>query len=102
MNQRAPADVGMHVDEVETPSLIVDLDAFERNVKRMANAAQRYGVHLRPHAKTHKCPAIALQQIALGAVGVCCQNVSEAEVMVHAGIPDVLVSNEIVSANKLR
>ncbi|HVJ24776.1 MAG TPA: DSD1 family PLP-dependent enzyme, partial [Burkholderiales bacterium] len=56
---------------------------------------------VRPHAKTHKCPEVAKRQIALGAVGMCCQKVSEAEAMVDGGVHDVLVSNEVVGARKL-
>jgi 3-hydroxy-D-aspartate aldolase len=98
---RAPAEIGMTVHNVDTPALLIDLDAFDRNVRRMAQQAANAGVALRPHAKTHKCPAIALKQIALGAVGVCCQKVSEAEAMVDGGVQDVLISNEIVGHQKL-
>ena len=63
----------MAIDEVDTPALIVDLDAFERNLARMADFARARQLRLRPHAKMHKTPAVALRQIALGAVGVCCQ-----------------------------
>jgi D-serine deaminase-like pyridoxal phosphate-dependent protein len=86
---------------VDTPALVIELDAFERNLKRLAQAVRGRGVRVRSHAKTHKCPEIALRQIAAGAVGVCCQKVSEAEAMVDGGIADVLVSNEIVGARKL-
>ena len=102
MTTRPPAEIGMSLDEVDTPALIVDLDAFERNLRRLADRVQGSGVRLRPHAKTHKCPVIALKQIELGAVGVCCQKVSEAEAMVYGGVPDVLVTNEIVGRQKLR
>ena len=98
---QAPAEIGMPLTEVETPALLVDLDAFERNLQRMADAVAGTPVRLRPHAKTHKCPAIARQQMALGAVGVCCQKVGEAEAMVAGGITDVLISNEIVGPRKL-
>lgn len=98
---RPPAEVGMPAAEIDTPALIVDLDAYERNLDRMAGWAARARVRLRPHAKTHKCPVIALHQIARGAVGVCCQKVSEAEAMVWGGVRDVLVSNEIVGAAKI-
>jgi D-serine deaminase-like pyridoxal phosphate-dependent protein len=91
----------MPLDQVDTPALLIDLDAFERNLKRMADFAAHAGVRLRAHAKTHKSPAIAARQVALGAVGVCCQKVSEAEVMVDGGIGDVLVSNEVAGAAKL-
>jgi D-serine deaminase-like pyridoxal phosphate-dependent protein len=92
----------MPVEAVDTPALLLDLDAFERNLRRLAAAVAGSPVRLRPHAKTHKCPAIALRQMAEGAVGVCCQKVSEAEAMVAGGVPDVLVSNEVVGAPKLR
>src|SRR5262245_16675799 len=97
-----PATVGMALAEVDTPALVIDLDAFERNLRRMADFVAKAGVRLRAHAKTHKSPIIAAQQVALGAVGVCCQKVSEAEVMVEGGIRDVLVSNEVAGAAKLQ
>jgi 3-hydroxy-D-aspartate aldolase len=99
--QHAPATAGMLIQEVDTPALLVDLEALERNLLRMASAARAAGVALRPHAKTHKSPEIALMQIAAGAVGVCCQKVSEAEVMVAGGVRDILISNEIVGLRKL-
>ena len=101
MTQLAPATPGLAMTEIDTPALIIDLDAFERNLRRMADAAGKAGVRLRPHAKTHKSPVIGLKQMALGAVGLCCQKVSEAEAMVHGGVPDVLISNEVVGARKL-
>jgi 3-hydroxy-D-aspartate aldolase len=96
-----PATPGMPLAQVDTPALLVDLDAFERNLRRMADFAANAGVRLRAHAKTHKSPVIAARQVALGAVGVCCQKVSEAEVMVEGGIGDVLVSNEVAGTPKL-
>jgi 3-hydroxy-D-aspartate aldolase len=102
MTTRPPAEIGMRLSEIDTPALVVDLDAFERNLNRLAQKAKAGGVRLRPHAKTHKCAVIALQQVAAGAVGVCCQKTSEAEAMVHGGVRDVLVSNEVVGAAKLR
>src|SRR5215472_5982605 len=102
MTTRPPAEIGMPLDEVDTPALVVDLDAFERNLKRLADRVGSTGVRLRPHSKTHKCPVIALKQMELGAVGVCCQKVSEAEAMVWGGVGDVLVTNEIVGRQKLR
>jgi D-serine deaminase-like pyridoxal phosphate-dependent protein len=101
MTLKPPAAAGMDLDEVDTPALVVDLDAFERNLRHMAEFAETAKVRLRPHAKTHKSPLIAAQQIALGAVGVCCQKVSEAEVLVEAGIGDVLVTNEVAGVGKL-
>jgi 3-hydroxy-D-aspartate aldolase len=99
--QRPPAEIGQPVEDVDTPALIVELDAFEAKLQKMARLAREYGVHLRPHAKTHKAPAIAHLQMRAGAIGVCCQKVSEAEVMVDAGIADVYVSNEVVGRQKV-
>ena len=62
------ASVGDHIDQVDTPALVLDLDAFERNMKLLQDAVSSVGVRLRPHAKSHKCPEIALRQIELGAV----------------------------------
>ncbi len=101
MAQLPPAAPGMAYAEIDTPALVIDLDAFERNLKRMADAVSKAGVRLRPHAKTHKSPVIGLKQMALGAVGLCCQKVSEAEAMVLGGVPDVYVSNEVVGQRKL-
>jgi len=101
MTGTPPAAVGAFLDEVDTPALVIELDAFERNLKALARAVEGRRVRVRAHAKTHKCPQIALRQIAAGAVGVCCQKVSEAEAMVDGGVGDVLVSNEIVGARKL-
>jgi D-serine deaminase-like pyridoxal phosphate-dependent protein len=95
---RVPARIGQRLEEVDTPALILDLDAFERNLKTLADLARG---RVRAHAKTSKCAEVGKRQMALGAVGVCCQKVSEAEAMVEGGIPDVLVSNEVVGAAKL-
>jgi 3-hydroxy-D-aspartate aldolase len=97
---RAPAKVGDRLEDVDTPALILDLDAFEANQKTLFSTVKNR-VRIRPHAKTHKCPDVARRQIALGAVGMCCQKVSEAEAMVEGGVQDVLVTNEIVGAGKL-
>ncbi len=96
-----PARIGDPLGEVDTPALIVDLVAFEYNLRRLPESLVGKPVRVRPHAKTHKCPIIALKQIELGAVGVCCQKVSEAEALVYGGVKDVLVSNEIIGAQKL-
>ena len=98
---RPPAAVGQKLEEVDTPALVLDLDAFEKNISTLGNSAGRT-VRIRAHAKTHKCPEIAKRQLAAGAVGVCCQKVSEAEAMVEGGIEDVLVSNEVVGASKVK
>jgi 3-hydroxy-D-aspartate aldolase len=102
MTTRPPAEIGMSLDEVDTPALLIDLDAFEANLRRLPQQIAGHAVRLRPHAKTHKCPIVALQQIELGAVGVCVQKVGEAEAMVHGGVRDVLVTNEVVGRQKLR
>lgn len=101
MGTSAPARVGMRLEDVDTPALVIELDAFERNLGRLADAVAGHGVRVRAHAKTHKCPEIAKRQIAAGAVGVCCQKVSEAEALVEGGIGDVLVSNEVVGPSKI-
>ncbi len=97
---RAPASIGQRLEDVDTPALVLDLDAFEKNLLTLKNAVGGR-LRIRPHAKTHKCPQVGKRQIALGAVGLCCQKVSEAEAMVDGGITDVLVSNEVVGAQKI-
>jgi 3-hydroxy-D-aspartate aldolase len=97
----APANIGSHVSEVDTPALLIELDALERNIRRMQERIAGTGLRLRPHAKTHKSTAIANLQVAAGAVGVCCQKVSEAEILIDGGIGDVLISNEVIGAAKL-
>lgn len=96
-----PAEVGASLASVDTPALLLDLDAFEQNLDTLRATMADLPVRVRPHAKSHKCPEIALRQVAHGAVGVCCQKVSEAEVLVQGGIQDVLVVNEVVGAHKL-
>lgn len=98
---RPAAAVGDAVDAIDTPALVVDLDAMERNLATMARFAAAHGMRLRPHAKMHKCAAIAKLQIAAGAVGVCVQKVGEAEALADAGIHDIFISNEVVSPTKL-
>lgn len=102
MTMRRPAEPGMSVSEIETPALIVDLDALENNIAMLARrvAGNLNGVTLTPHAKAHKCVEIAKLQMAAGASRMCCQNVAEAEAMVTGGIASVLVSNEIASRAK--
>src|SRR5580698_8846632 len=101
MLQTPPAIPGMREDEIDTPALLIDLDAFEYNLDHMAAMLAPTGVKLRAHAKTHKSPVIAKLQMARGAVGQCVQKISEAEVLAWGGIPDILVSNQIVGASKL-
>jgi 3-hydroxy-D-aspartate aldolase len=101
MPSSPPADIGAPLSAIDTPALLIDLDAMTRNLERMAARVNALGLRLRPHAKTHKSSAIAAKQISLGAIGVCCQKVSEAEALVANGIGDVLVSNEVVGERKL-
>ncbi|MBG9388328.1 DSD1 family PLP-dependent enzyme [Caenimonas aquaedulcis] len=96
------AQPGDDAGAIDTPALVLDLDAFERNLQRMADALRGTKVRLRAHAKSHKCPEIAKRQVALGAVGICCQKVSEAAVFADAGIADILVTNQVMGEAKLR
>lgn len=99
---RPPAAAGDPIDAVDTPALMLDLDAFEANIAAVHGAVAGRGVALRAHGKAHKCVEIARRQVAAGAVGVCCQKVAEAEVFVAGGISDVLVSNQVIAPAKLR
>jgi D-serine deaminase-like pyridoxal phosphate-dependent protein len=101
MNTRPSVEPGTPLAALATPALVVDAAALERNLARMARFARESGIALRAHAKTHKCPAIGQQQIALGAVGLCCQTVREAEALVSGGIRDILVSNQVVGPGKI-
>lgn len=97
-----PACVGMDERDIQTPCLVLDLDALERNIVKMGKFAKRMGVRHRVHGKMHKSVDVARLQEKLGdACGVCCQKVSEAEVFVRGGIRDVLVSNQIRDAAKI-
>jgi len=97
-----PAEIGMDLADVATPSLIIELDAFERNVATLRDRLADAGVRLRAHSKTHKSVDIARYQIEHGgACGICCQKVAEAEVMVAGGIGDVMLSNQVVDRNKI-
>lgn len=91
-----PALPGMDEINIQTPCLILDLDALERNIKKMGDYARAHGMQHRAHGKMHKSVDVLRLQIELGgAVGVCCQKVSEAEVFARAGIKDILVSNQV-------
>lgn len=91
-----PAAIGMDESEIQTPCLILDLDALERNIRKMGDYAKAHGMRHRVHGKMHKSVDVArLQEDMGGAIGVCCQKPSEAEVFARAGIKDVLVSNQV-------
>ncbi|WP_170569157.1 3-hydroxy-D-aspartate aldolase BhcC [Ruegeria atlantica] len=97
-----PAKPGMDEADIQTPSLVLDLDALERNIKKMGDYAKAHGMRHRVHGKMHKSVDVAkLQEKIGGAVGVCCQKVSEAEVFVRGGIKDVLVSNQVRDPAKI-
>lgn len=97
-----PAAIGMPIDEIQTPCLILDLDALERNVKKMGDYAKAHGMRHRSHGKMHKSVDVQkLQESLGGAVGVCCQKVSEAEVFARGGIKDILVSNQVRDPAKI-
>jgi 3-hydroxy-D-aspartate aldolase len=88
-------------DQIPTPALLVDLDAFESNLRKMASHAREHGKALRPHAKAHKCPAIARRQLAAGAVGLCVATITEAELMTKAGVASVLLTSPIADPVKM-
>lgn len=91
----------MRIEHIETPALILDLDVMERNMDAMDKLLRSSGARLRPHYKSNKCTAIAHMQMARGAKGICCAKLSEAEDLVLAGIPDVLIANQIAAPSKI-
>jgi D-serine deaminase-like pyridoxal phosphate-dependent protein len=96
-----PLAAGAPVAAIETPALVIDLDAMQRNLARMAEFAREHRVKLRPHAKMHKSALIAKMQMAAGAVGVCVQKLSEAEALAAGGVDDIFISNEVIEPAKL-
>ena len=97
-----PASIGMDEADIQTPALVLDLDALERNIKKMGDWAKAHGMRHRVHGKMHKSVDVALLQEQLGgSCGVCCQKVSEAEVFARGGIKDVLVSNQVRQPAKI-
>ncbi|GKS92881.1 DSD1 family PLP-dependent enzyme [Acidovorax sp. SUPP2825] len=95
------ASIGLRVDLIDTPALVVDLDAMERNIQRMADFARKHQVRWRPHAKMHKSAELALLLQQAGATGACVQKVSEAEALAAAGVNDLYISNQVIAAAKL-
>jgi hypothetical protein len=91
----------MNLDELDTPSLVIHLDALERNIGEMAAVANAAGVRLRPHTKTHKAPEIARMQVEAGAAGITVAKLGEAEVMADAGLEDLLIAFPLVGERKL-
>lgn len=94
--------ISQPITALDTPSLLVDLDAFERNIAKGFAALEGTKVKMRPHLKTGKSSAIAKRLLAAGAIGICVAKLSEAEIMAEAGIKDILITSEIVGEAKLR
>ncbi len=95
------AKIGDDKTELDTPTLLIDLDVMERNIDTMARFFRTVPADLRPHEKTHKCPIIAHKQIEAGAIGITCAKLGEAEAMVEAGIRKVLIANQVVGEPKV-
>src|SRR3954452_12644545 len=90
----------MLISDLDTPAVIVDLDVMDRNLARMADYCREHKLLLRPHTKTHKIPELAKRQIASGATGITVAKIGEAEVMLEAGITDMLIAYPIVGPKK--
>ncbi len=99
--QRAQGWIGHSAAAIDTPALVIDLDAMERNLARMADFCRARGLRLRPHAKMHKSAELSRLQMAHGAVGVCVQKTDEALALAHAGVSDIFISNEVIAPAKL-
>jgi 3-hydroxy-D-aspartate aldolase len=102
MGPVTPHKAGISKSELETPALCVDLDKLERNIAKMQRTANANKIGVRPHAKTHKCAAIAKLQMAAGALGLCAAKLSEAEALLEAGIPNMLMTTSNLPASKIR
>ncbi len=94
--------IGLPVEQLPTPALVLDYEAFMANIATMGDYLAKAKVNIRPHAKTHKTPAIGHIQMNAGAIGLCCATIGEAEVMVYAGIGNILVATEVVGAAAIR
>lgn len=99
--RQAPAIIGASIDAIDTPALIIELDALERNLSEVHAVIQTAGIAVRSHAKAHKCPDIALRQMHAGASGICVQKASEAEPFIEVGIKNILITNQVVGARKV-
>lgn len=95
-------EIGLAVEELDTPCVIIDLDKMKANIDRVVGFATQHGVKYRPHTKTHKIPAIAHLQLAAGASGITVARPGEAEVMAAAGIDDIFIAHIVVGAGKIR
>ena len=92
---------GTPLEELDTPCIVVDLDIAESNIEKLQAAANEMGGAVRPHSKTSKSPYWVRKQIEAGAIGGCCAKVGEAEVMVEAGIQDVMIPNQVIGKQKI-
>src|SRR5688500_1689562 len=92
----------MHISELDTPAVLIDLDILERNLRRAQDHCSTHGIHLRPHMKTHKIPQIGRMQVETGAVGLTCAKISEAEVMADGGIEDLMIAYPVWGEQKLK
>lgn len=90
-----------HLTDLDTPTLVIDLDIMEANLRHAAQFARDRSIALRPHTKTHKCPDLARRQVELGASGITVAKVGEAEVMAAAGLRDIFIAHQVVGAPKL-
>jgi D-serine deaminase-like pyridoxal phosphate-dependent protein len=91
----------MKIDDIQTPALLVDLDAMESNLNRMADFFREKPAKLRPHFKNHKVPQLARKQLKVGAIGMTCATLREAEILVENGVTNILIANEIASHAKI-
>jgi D-serine deaminase-like pyridoxal phosphate-dependent protein len=92
----------MHIDELDTPAVVIDIDVMDRNLARFASYCREHKLSLRPHTKTHKIPQLARKQLDLGATGITVAKAGEAEVMVDSGIKDILIAYPIATKEKAR
>ena len=93
---------GTKITEIDTPSIIVDLNIAEDNIKKMQSFANENNVSMRPHSKTNKSPYWAKKQIQAGAIGICCAKLGEAEMMAEGGVKEILIPNQIVTEQKIK
>lgn len=100
--RRADPRIGQGIDRLDTPTLLLDIDASDRNLKRMADFFRDRPASLRPHFKNHKCVAVARRQIAAGAIGMTCAKLGEAEILGEHGFHDLLIANQVVGPEKMK
>ena len=91
----------MKIEELDTPVLMVNAAALERNIERMERMTSAAGISYRPHAKTHKSAKVAKMQIDAGAIGVCCAKLAEAEVLANEGVDNILITTPVVGESKI-